>query len=63
MTSTRLAIITLTDDDVVGTQIVPGRHLISMPADYDPAMVTAEDIQYDGQIWIEERDTERATAE
>lgn len=53
MTQTRIATVTL-DEDVQagGTILYAGTYRVEMPADYDPAGVTGEDILMDDSIQI-----------
>lgn len=61
MSETRRARVHVTEDARVGMNVLyAGTYTVEMPADYDPALVTGEDILADGQIRIVERSYLRA---
>jgi hypothetical protein len=43
-----------TRDNGTHMYLEPGTYRIEMPADYDPALVTPEDVVHDGQIRVVE---------
>lgn len=51
--TTQIAIVAITEDVHAGGNVLyAGTYRVEMPADYDPALVTGEDILMDGQITI-----------
>lgn len=54
--TTQIATVTITEDVQAGGNVLhAGTYRVEMPADYDPALVTGEDILMDGQIVIVEQ--------
>lgn len=52
----QIATVTITEDAKAGGNVLyAGTYRVEMPADYDPALVTGEDILMDGQIVIVEQ--------
>ena len=47
MTTTKIEIVTLTEDTIAGGTLSAGTYLVEMPVDYDPARITGEDILLD----------------
>lgn len=51
--TTQIAIVAITENVQAGWNVLyAGTYRVEMPADYDPALVTGEDILMDGQITI-----------
>lgn len=66
-TTTKIETLTLTDTRVPEDQQEPRECRVEMPADYDPSIVTWEDVMYDGMLRIvpdpeDERDETEAEA-
>lgn len=51
--TTKIATVTITEDvQVAGTTLYAGTYRVEMPTDYNPAIVTGEDILLDDALWI-----------
>lgn len=54
--TTQIATVTITEDVQAGGNVLhAGTYRVEMPADYDPALVTGEDILMDDAITIVEQ--------